>query len=217
MGKRHFSKTVSFPVNQVELRGDIVVPEGADLLVIHILEEEHSRFADRLSKLSNALNGKKIATFFLHGLLTEKESQISINRLDEELLCDRLISVTEWLKSHELTKDMKFGFVGLSLYADRFLRAGLRLKNQIESFVFIGEIPPLNIVFCEVPILNIIGALNSKGVDSNKTTFMKIESPQKKITVIEGSPSHFEDPQKWNQVTKTAIDWFSDPQSRVHA
>ncbi|MBM9498692.1 dienelactone hydrolase [Leptospira sp. 201903071] len=215
MGKRHFSKTVSFPVNQVELKGDIVVPEGADLLVVNVLEEEHSRFADRLKKLSNALNGKKIATFFLYGLLTEKERQISINRLDEELLSDRLISVTHWLKTQDLTKDMKLGYVGLSAYAERFFKASLKLKSQIESFVFIGEIPPLNIVFCEVPLLNIIGALNSKGADSNQGGFMRIDSPQKKMSLIAGSPSHFEDPQKWNLVTKATVDWFSAPESRM--
>ncbi|RHX89387.1 dienelactone hydrolase [Leptospira stimsonii] len=215
MGRRHFSKTVSFPVNQVELKGDIVVPEGADLLVINILEEEHSRFADRLKKLSSALNGKKIATFFLYGLLTDKERQISINRLDEELLSDRLIAVTHWLKNHSLTKDMRFGYVGLSVYAERFFRASLKLKNQIESFVFIGEIPPLSVDFCEVPILNIIGALNVKGQESDQTTFKRIESPQKKISRIEGSPSHLEDPQKWNLVTKAATDWFSEPTARM--
>lgn len=217
MGEKIRENVITFRLNRIELYGDLCVPEGAQILVLLLLGEREDHFLERFSKLKQILNSNRIATCLVRGLLTRDERQISANRSDETLLADRLIAVTKQLRTYSNVKDLKLAYVSLSSVGGSMFRASSSLKDEIESLVLIGNgLPPLNLVFSQVPILNIIGALDFKGLESNKINLSKIDAPIKRFHLIQGSPSHFEERQKWSLVSDAILNWFSHPENRSH-
>ncbi|BDA78656.1 hypothetical protein LPTSP3_g15860 [Leptospira kobayashii] len=203
-------------MNQIELSGNLYVPVGSEFLVILILGEKEDQFLERFLQLEKNLNDHKIATFFIRSLLTDEEKEVSANRLDESLLADRLVAITKELLTNSDTKGLSFAYLGLSSIAERLFRTTSILRDEIESLVLIGDgLPTLNLVFSEIPILNIIGQLDFRGIETNKLRLSKIEAPVKKIHLIQGSPSHFEDREKWSQVSQAVLRWFFFPKSRT--
>ncbi|WP_411822477.1 dienelactone hydrolase [Leptospira sp. 'Mane'] len=214
--KHHRYVRIPIRINQIELSGDLYIPSGSDFLVILILGEKDDKFLERFLQLKRNLNDNQLATFFIRALLTEEEREISANRLDESLLADRLVAITKELKSNPETKKLKFAYIGLSSIAERLFRTISVLRDQIESLVLIGNgLPTLNLVFSEIPILNIIGELDFRGIEANKLNLSKIEAPVKKFHLIQSSPSHFEDQEKWFQVSQAVLRWFYFSKTRL--
>ncbi|XDD52302.1 dienelactone hydrolase [Leptospira sp. WS92.C1] len=213
--KKDHIKTIAIRVNRVGLKGELRLPLHSKLLVISVLGEKDGRHLDRFDALCRTLYANGIGTFFLFGLLTEDEKKISANLFDESLLADRLVEVTKKLETLSETKGLKLAYLSFSNIAERIFRASSTLKGKIESLILIGDgLLPLNVVFSDVSILNIIGALDFKTIKSNQIFLNRIETPLKKLYLIPGSPSHFEDPQKWRLVSDTVLKWFSHPERR---
>ncbi|EMO52478.1 hypothetical protein [Leptospira noguchii] len=208
-------QTLTVPVNQIKIRGDLRCPKNSTLLVIIVLGERNERYYNQFIQLRDILNECTIATFFVPELLTQDEKRIAANRFDESLLADRLIQITSQLRSLPETRELQFSYLGLSNVADRIFRAVSILKGEIESLVLIGDgLPPLNMVFSEISVLNILGELDFKSIESNQIFLNQIHTPLKRLYLIPGTHSHFDEPQKWKLVSKTALRWFNSPENR---
>ncbi|MDV6236336.1 dienelactone hydrolase [Leptospira ellisii] len=210
------TKTLIVRVNRVDIKGNLRLPENAKSLVILVLGENNEKYQDRFDRLRTVLNENGIATFFLSELLTGDERRISANRFDESLLADRLIETTRQLRIRPETKELKFAYLGLSNISERIFRAASSLKGEIESMALIGDgLLPLNIVFSDVSVLNILGALDFRGIETNQIILNRMDTPLKRLYLIPGSPSHFDEPQKWGLVSEAVLRWFADPKRRV--
>ncbi len=216
MVENYEGKQFTFQINRIELSGDLFVSENSKSLVILVLGEKEDKFLDRFKGLKLDLNKKNIATLFLKGLLTSEEREVSANRLDESLLGDRLVSVTRFLRTYSETKDHRISYLSLSTIAGRIFRAASILIGEAESLILIGNgLQPLNFVFCKTPILNVVGGLDFRGIESNKLVLSKIDAPLKIIHSIQGSPSNFEEKEKWSLVSSAIQKWFSSPTTRM--
>lgn len=210
------TKTLAFRVNQIDITGDLRLPEKTELLVIFVFGERGEKYKDRFVQLRRNLDEHGVATLFISELLTEDEKRISANRFDESLLADRLIAMTRQLRILPETKNLKFAYLSLSNVSERVFRASSVLKGEIESLVLIGDGPlPLNVVFSHAPLLNIVGALDFRAIASNQVLLNRIDSPIKRLYSIPGSPGHFDEPQKWEMVSDVVLRWFADPKRRI--
>ncbi|TGK32608.1 dienelactone hydrolase [Leptospira gomenensis] len=216
MKREIVTKTLAVRVNRVDIKGNLSLPESATLLVILVVGENNEKYLERFDRLGANLNENGIATFVLSELLTGDERRISANRFDESLLADRLIGITRQLRSNPETKELKFAYLGLSNIAERIFRAASSLKGEIESIALIGDgLLPLNIVFSDVSVLNILGALDFRGIETNRIILNRMDTPLKRLYQIPGSPSHFDEPQKWGLVSDAVLRWFADPKRRI--
>ncbi|MDY7080818.1 MAG: alpha/beta hydrolase, partial [Halobacteria archaeon] len=87
---------IQIPVDGVELEGELIVPDGANGIVVFAHGSGSSRKSPRNNYVAEVLRERGLATL-LFDLLTEEEDRVRENRFDIPLLTDRLIGVTDWL------------------------------------------------------------------------------------------------------------------------
>ena len=99
------------PIGDIQLRGDLFIPEQARSIIIFSHGSGSSRFSPRNSFISEAINRYGIATLLID-LLTEDEAALYENCFDIQLLANRLISVTEFIHNLEETANLSIGYLG---------------------------------------------------------------------------------------------------------
>lgn len=77
----HFHNEVSFQVNSISLKGELVLAEEGNAIVVFSHGSGSSRLSKRNKMVASYLNEKKFGTL-LFDLLTEKEDQDYYNRFD---------------------------------------------------------------------------------------------------------------------------------------
>ncbi|MFW5956517.1 MAG: dienelactone hydrolase family protein, partial [Halorhabdus sp.] len=123
---------VRIPVDDVELEGRLDVPNGARGLVVFAHGSGSSRKSPRNNFVAEVIRERGLGTL-LFDLLTEEEDQIRENRFDVPLLTDRLVAVTEWLRTREATRDLNVGYFGSSTGAASALRAAAQVEDDIDA------------------------------------------------------------------------------------
>ena len=105
----HQETAVRIPVGSVVVEGNLAVPSGARGIVLFAHGSGSSRFSPRNQYVAKEFNAQKIATL-LFDLLTNEEDQEDIvtaeYRFNINLLAERLIGATEWLKKDPQTKNL---------------------------------------------------------------------------------------------------------------
>lgn len=94
---------VTIPVDEVQLEGELVLPDGATGLVVFAHGSGSSRKSPRNNFVAEALREHDLGTL-LFDLLTEEEDQQYETRFDIDLLTARLLAATEWLRQREETR-----------------------------------------------------------------------------------------------------------------
>src|SRR6056297_2118044 len=102
---------VRIPVDDIELEASFDVPEGAPGVVVFAHGSGSSRKSPRNNYVAEVIRERGLGTL-LSDLLTEAEDQNRQNRFDIPLLTDRLVSVTQWVWSHD--PDLSVGYFGSS-------------------------------------------------------------------------------------------------------
>ena len=129
----HQETAVRIPVGSVVVEGNLTVPSDAKGIVIFAHGSGSSRFSTRNRYVAKFLNAQKIGTL-LFDLLTNEEDQADIEtaeyRFNIDLLAERLIGATEWLKKDPLTKNLCFGYFGASTGAAAALIGGCKTSKR---------------------------------------------------------------------------------------
>jgi putative phosphoribosyl transferase len=159
------------------------------------------------------LNQANFSTF-LFDLLTKEEETIDVItaefRFNIELLSERLILVTEWLRLHAQTADLNIGYFGASTGAAAALIAAAKLTTDISAIVSRGGRPDLAIDYLKdvkAPTLLIVGQLDYEVIELNEFAYKNLNC-EKKISIVPGATHLFEEDDTLQQAANLAIDWF---------
>jgi dienelactone hydrolase len=110
------------------------------------MEVAAAGLAPETSMYAKTFNDNGLATLLID-LLTSTEEEIDMStaeyRFNIDLLAERLIAATEWLKLDPSTQNMSFGYFGASTGAAAALIAATKLPNDIKAVVSRGGRPNL--------------------------------------------------------------------------
>lgn len=203
------NEVVTVKIGKVALKGVLEIPEGSKGLVLFAHGSGSSRLSPRNTYAAQVLNSAAIATF-LFDLLTEEEDQTYENRFDIDLLTERLIAVTEWVKKQPQTKNLKLAYFGASTGAASALFASVRLKDEIAAVVSRGGRPDLAMeILTQVqsPVLLVVGGCDFGVIELNRQAFAALKCT-KKLEIVKGATHLFEEPGALEKVADVACAWF---------
>lgn len=209
MKELSLEKKVEIEIGDVTLEGNLNVPEDPRGLVIFSHGAGSSRLSPRNRYVAEKLNENGFGTL-LFDLLTEREDRIYANRFDIELLTDRLVKVTKWVKEEEDVSDLSIAFFGASTGAASALKATARLpQGDIKTVISRGGRPDLAIgeldkVKC--PVALIIGALDTPVIEMNYKAAEDLKDHH--IEIIPDATHLFKEPGKLEEVAKFVNEWL---------
>lgn len=200
--------TLFISLENVQLKGDISVPEDANALVLFAHGSGSSRLSPRNQMVASFLNQRGIATF-LFDLLTYEEDRNYENRFNIRLLSQRLREVTTRLVQDKALKGFRVGFFGASTGAAAALVAASELP-QVSAVVSRGGRPDLALAelpFVKAPTLLIVGGLDSEVIKMNERA-LELLTCEKKLEIVPGATHLFEEKGTMEKVCLLASNWF---------
>ena len=201
-------KSVKIPINSVKLQGNLSLTKKAKGIVIFAHGSGSSRFSPRNQFVAQVLQKASLGTL-LFDLLTEEEDAIYENRFNINLIAQRLITATKWLKKQSEVKGMKIGYFGASTGAAAALQADAEIGN-ISAIVSRGGRPDLAEDYLnkvKAPTLLIVGEYDEVVIELNRQAYDKIRAG-KKLVIVPKATHLFEEPGALEKVADLAKDWF---------
>ena len=207
-------KEVTIPVGKEVVYGNLTVPNGAKSIVLFAHGSGSGRFSTRNTFVAREINAAGIATLLID-LLTQEEEQIDEFtgefRFNIDLLAQRLVHATEWVKKNQDTKSLVVGYFGASTGAAAALIAAVKLPEHVKAVVSRGGRPDLAGEYLpkvKAPTLLIVGGDDTEVLELNRQASRQMTS-EVKIVVVPGATHLFEESGKLEEVARLAIDWFS--------
>ena len=204
---------VKIPIGKFNLEGELVIPQGAQGLVLFVHGSGSSRKSPRNQYVAQVLNEAGIATL-LFDLLTAEEEVVDERtrelRFDIELLAERLEKVTSWAVKNPTTKHLNLGYFGASTEAAAALIAETHTSHLIRAIVSRGGRPDLaysHLSKVKAPTLLLVGGLDGIVIELNEKALSQLRCP-KELVIIKGATHLFEEIGTLEEVAETARDWF---------
>ena len=208
-------REVSIDLEGATLEGTLVLPKGADGLVLFAHGSGSSRHSPRNRYVAQILQAHGIATL-LFDLLTRREESIDQYsgelRFDIPFLAKRLIGATKWITNSPDAKDLKVGYFGASTGAGAAIVAAAELPDVVSAVVSRGGRPDLAegaLGSVKAPTLLIVGGDDEPVISMNKEALAKLTCPDKKLAIVPGATNLFEEPGTLEEVARVAAEWFS--------
>ena len=207
-------KEVTIPVGKEVVYGNLTVPQGAKGIVLFAHGSGSSRFSTRNTQVAREINAAGIATLLIDLLTQEEEAVDEFTgefRFNIDLLAQRLVHATEWVKKNPNTKSLVVGYFGASTGAAAALIAAAKLPEQVKAIVSRGGRPDLagqHLPDVKAHTLLIVGGDDTEVLELNKQASQQMTS-ERKIVVVPGAAHLFEEPGKLEEVARLAIGWFS--------
>lgn len=203
-------EVLEVPLPGMTLTGELVVPEGAQSLVIFSHGSGSSRLSTRNMFVASVLQEHGIATF-LFDLLTKIEDTIYANRYNIPKLTSRLLAATDFLARRSSTKPLSFGYFGASTGAASALCAAIRRPRRIQAVVSRGGRPDLSgdgLRKVHAATLLIVGSRDKEVLELNEKALAMLPGP-KSLAVLPHASHVFEEPGALKQVANLAVEWFT--------
>jgi len=200
---------VHIPAGGVTLEGNLVIPPKAHAAVLFAHGSGSGRHSPRNRFVAGVLQEAGVGTL-LFDLLTRDEDTVYENRFNIELLTDRLLAATQWLRQQPQTRGFSLGYFGASTGTASALRAAADLGKQIGAVVSRGGRPDMAseaLPRVQAPVLLIVGGNDSVVIDLNRRAFSMIKA-EKHLEIIPGATHLFEERGALEEVSRLAADWF---------
>ena len=204
---------VKIPLNSTHLEGNLIIPPGAEGIVLFAHGSGSSRYSPRNAFLAKILRDGELATLLID-LLTPEEEEIDMRtqklRFDIDLLALRVISITDWLIRQPHTERLKVGCFGSSTGAAACLIAAKERPKTIHAVVSRGGRPDLAasaLPTVEAPTLLIVGENDFPVLAMNRDALNQLRS-EKKLEIIPGATHSFPEPGALDKVSILAREWF---------
>lgn len=205
---------VRIPIDKTSaINGNLTIPPDASAVVVFAHGSGSGRFSPRNQYVAKVFNQAGLATLLID-LLTPEEEEIDVTtaeyRFNIDLLAQRLVSATKWLKQDPATKSMTFGYFGASTGAAAALIGAAKLPDDIKAVVSRGGRPDLAGDYLgqvRAPTLFLVGGLDAEVLDLNRQAMAQM-SAEMRLVVIEGATHLFEESGKLEEVAKFSTDWF---------
>ena len=200
--------TITIPLEEVELKGDLTLPANAHALVLFAHGSGSSRLSPRNEMVATYLNSIGLGTL-LFDLLTYEEDKNYSTRFNIKLLAHRLWQTTVWVEGQNWGKNVQLGYFGASTGAAAALAAASKLP-QVLAVVSRGGRPDL--AFSSLPhvkaaTLLIVGSLDTQVLQLNQKAYNELKS-EKKLELVPGASHLFEESGTMEQVCLLAGNWF---------
>ena len=222
IGPRDSIDELTVPAGNVELRGNLGMPQGPIGLVIFAHGSGSSRMSPRNRHVAEALRARGIATLLVD-LLTESEEQAdridAQLRFDVDLLAERLLAVTDWVQQHSSVAHLPLAYFGASTGAAAALIAASRRPDVVRAVVSRGGRPDLagaTLPLVRAPTLLIVGAEDQHVLDLNREAIDRM-TVTTQLATVPGATHLFEEPGALDEVAQLASEWLVDHFAQVFA
>lgn len=211
---RLFRKEFEIDLEGIQLPGELTWPENCRAWVVFAHGSGSSRKSPRNARVARALNEAGFGTL-LFDLLSPKESQERENVFDIDLLAYRLAKTTDWLEKRKESGNLPVGYFGASTGAAAALQAAAEFRRKIFAVVSRGGRPDLALGELDrvsAPVLLIVGGEDHPVIELNLRAQERL--PRSKIELIPGAGHLFEEPGALDEVTRLAIEFFTQALAR---
>lgn len=198
----------------VELRGDLSLPEDASGVVLFAHGSGSSRHSPRNRLVARELQDAGLATLLLDLLTEEEETADAVTghlRFDIQLLADRLVSATDWIRAEPHTQSLPLGYFGASTGAGAALVAAAQMHGEVGAIVSRGGRPDLAgddaLPRVTAPTLLIVGGHDLPVIEMNRSALAQLPG-EKEMEIVPGATHLFEEPGTLEEVARLARDWF---------
>ena len=206
---RDKDKEVQVRAGRMHLPGHLTIPAGAPGIVVFAHGSGSSRHSPRNQFVASELNKAGLGTL-LFDLLTTDEERDRGNVFDIDLLADRLVQVTGWLRGQPDTQHTSIGYFGASTGAAAALVAAAAPGNDVAAVVSRGGRVDLASTWLgevRAPTLLIVGGADRGVLDLNRTAQTRLRC-ENRLEVVPGATHLFEEPGALESVARLAADWF---------
>jgi putative phosphoribosyl transferase len=207
---------VSIPVDQqVVLQGTLSLPLNPNGVVLFAHGSGSSRHSPRNRYVALVLRNEGFGTLLTDLLSPEEEAAERWTRhlrFDINLLAQRLVAVTSWLRNDERTGGLAIGYFGASTGAAAALVAAAVSETPACAVVSRGGRPDLAdeyLARVSSPTLLIVGADDVPVIEMNREAFQRIRC-EKRLEIVPRATHLFEEPGTLEAVAHLASDWFAD-------
>jgi putative phosphoribosyl transferase len=201
----------------VTLHGELIIPTGAEGVVLFAHGSGSSRYSPRNQFVARTIREEGVGTL-LFDLLTKEEEVIDNHtrhlRFDIGLLAERLVDAAYWLKGN--FSYLSIGFFGASTGAGAALVAAAELGENVGAVVSRGGRPDLagdSLPQVKCPTLLIVGELDYPVIKINQKALAHLRC-EKELKIVPGATHLFEEPGTLEEVARLAAEWF---QAHLHA
>lgn len=230
METRH-STVEAFPVtipitDKIHINGDLNMPSRSTRgVVVFAHGSGSSRFSPRNRYVAQKLNDSGCATLLVDLLTPTEEQEDELTReyrFDIPMLANRLVKITEWLKSPQVaerpldTTGMRIGMFGASTGGAAALIASVLAKRgAVECVVSRGGRVDLGGEYLgrvSCPCLFLVGGRDTPVIRMNRDAFKNltnVEEQNKQLEIVDGASHLFEEPGKLEIVADRASRFFS--------
>lgn len=207
-------QAVRIQAGAVRLEGDLTVPAAPRGVVLFAHGSGSSRFSSRNQYVAAQLQAGRLATL-LFDLLTQDEEQAELQtrhlRFDIQLLADRLVAATDWLKQRADLAQRAVGYFGASTGGGAALLAAAKRPDAVHAVVSRGGRPDLAgdaLESVQAPTLLIVGGADIPVIGLNRAALGQIGCA-KKLEIVPGATHLFEEPGTLERVAELALGWFT--------
>ncbi len=201
------SESIAIP--PLGLDGHLAVPARAAGIVIFAHGSGSGRHSPRNKRVATAFNRAGIGTL-LFDLLQPLEAEDRAAVFDIDLLAERLIQATRWLRQHPAAAGLGVGYFGASTGAAAALAASASDDNAVVAVVSRGGRPDLAdrfLPYVSAPTLLIVGGDDRDVLALNRRA-MSLMTCETELVVIPHASHLFEEAGALDQVTDHALRWF---------
>jgi len=203
-------KQIEIQLGAIVLKGNLRLAQKGTAIILFSHGSGSSKLSTRNNYVADILLEKGFSSF-LFDLLTKEEDLIYENRFNIELLTERLVNVTKWIKKNPDTKKLTIGYFGASTGAASALYAATQMGTNIKAIVSRGGRPDLAIPILNkvnVPTLLLVGGNDDEVLELNKQAQSLIHGICE-LDIVEGASHLFEETGKLDIVAKLSSDWFN--------
>ena len=131
-------------------------------------------------------------------------------RFNVEMLAERLVGATDWLRREPDTHSLRIGYFGASTGAGAALIAAATQPQAVAAVVSRGGRPDLaaaSLPRVAAPTLLIVGGNDLPVIRLNREALGRLTAP-KELRIVPDATHLFEEPGTLEQVAQLAAEWF---------
>ncbi|MGE5669784.1 MAG: dienelactone hydrolase family protein [Betaproteobacteria bacterium] len=208
---RSFSTDVEIPVGGVLLPGTLARPPRPRGVVAFAHGSGSSRLSPRNVYVAQVLFDAGFGAL-LFDLLTPDEDRDYATRFDIDLLSERLMGATRWLRGEPQAQGLPLGYFGASTGAAAALVAAAAADADIGAVVSRGGRPDLAgaqaLGRVRAPTLLIVGGEDREVIVLNRGAYANLRC-EKELSIVPGATHLFEEPGTLEEVAHQAAVWFA--------
>lgn len=205
---------VKIAAGDVELYGDLTLPDGANGLVVFVHGSGSSRFSSRNRHVAEVLAEAGLGTLLMDLLTSDEEAEDERTgrlRFDIPMLAERVGKTLLWLAGDSHLGTLRFGCFGASTGAAAALIAAAEHPALVYAVVSRGGRPDLagaQLGDVRAPTLLIVGGADSAVLELNRNAYRQLLC-EKRLEIVPGATHLFEERGTLDQVALLAREWFS--------